>query len=136
MKRLILVVTVMAMLVATATVNAGGGLTLKSLDKRLRALTALVLMDERHPAQLEKRVESVSMGIRDSRGISSGTAYCPPGDWKATGGGFDSNNLHAETGVLKSEPDFVQEAWTVTLYTPGPNDLPGTVWVVCTQVES
>lgn len=134
-KRFVGGVLALTVLAFAANASAGGKLTLKSLDKRVKALTALVILNDRNPAPLEKRIVTARLPAPDSHGLAEGSVYCPP-DWLATGGGVDLGVGAAEASVLKSIPEFVVEGWTARVYLPGQSGYASAVvHVVCTRVE-
>jgi hypothetical protein len=112
-------VALVVLLVASATAAAGGKLTLKSLDKRLRALTALVLLNERdaerNPPRLHTRTvsERLTPTPNGNGRFFDGDASCSY-DEDVLGGGAHLGGAPGGSAILTSQP--IYRGWHVVAY--------------------
>lgn len=124
------VLVVAVLVVFAAGADAGGKLTLQSLDKRMRALTALVLLDEKHPPQARHYkvdVPAYSLG----NGVYDGEANCA-GDDRIVSGGYSLTGGSGDVSLIADGPEDIP-SWHVRLQTGSYNGVPPlvTVTAIC-----
>jgi hypothetical protein len=117
---------------AGPTTTASLAKRVKALEKKVRALSALALLEStKGDPALKTDVQKTSLFV-NSQGVGSATVVCLSGE--ATGGGFESTSAPGSV-VIESSTPTVTGNWQVTVNSSRSNATVGNAVTICSSVE-